>query len=175
MNKQAGFTLIELLVVVAIIGMLASIVLANISDAQATARDTKRLSDMRSLEQALIQFFVDNGRFPNQNNDGVSNGGTLIGTGQPIDDALLPYINPIPRDPLHDAGEGLRPTTGALYFYSYDPAHWIDLEPCGFGASAGGGAILGFNNAETNTERSIDTCRGGDMNLHRADFNRHLQ
>jgi len=175
MNKRSGFTLIELLVVIAIIGMLASVVLANISNAQAKARDTKRLSDMRSIEQALIQFFVDNGRYPDQANDGIPITGSLIGTGQPIDNLLLPYINPIPRDPLHDAGEGRVPVAGALHYYSYDPIHNMDLRPCGLGGRGVDGPVLGFNNAETNTNRSVDTCNGTNMNLDDADYNRHLQ
>lgn len=47
MLKTKGFTLIELLVVVAIVGLLATIALYNISELRSKARDTDRLADIR--------------------------------------------------------------------------------------------------------------------------------
>jgi prepilin-type N-terminal cleavage/methylation domain-containing protein len=62
--KSKGFTLIELLVVVAIIGVLATIVLASLSDARARARDAKRLADIRTIQTALEVYHLDNGSYP---------------------------------------------------------------------------------------------------------------
>ena len=56
-NKN-GFTLIELLVVIAIIGLLASVVLASLNSARAKARDTSRLSELKSIQTAL-EFYYD--------------------------------------------------------------------------------------------------------------------
>ncbi len=65
-NKyNRGFTLIELLVVVAIIGILSSVVLASLNSARSKARDAKRLSDMRQIQNALEMYYHDNGFFPN--------------------------------------------------------------------------------------------------------------
>lgn len=61
---KAGFTLIELLVVIAIIGILASIVLVSLNGARQSARDTKRISDMRSATLALELYFAKNGKYP---------------------------------------------------------------------------------------------------------------
>ena len=63
---QRGFTLIGLLLVIAIIGLLASIVLASLSSAQAKARDARRLEDMNSLQKALTIYNSDNGVYPVQ-------------------------------------------------------------------------------------------------------------
>ncbi|HYG83583.1 MAG TPA: prepilin-type N-terminal cleavage/methylation domain-containing protein [Verrucomicrobiae bacterium] len=63
-KKQAGFTLIEVLVVVIVIGILATIGVANYSGAQARARDTEREADARSLAQALELHVASNNAYP---------------------------------------------------------------------------------------------------------------
>lgn len=59
-----GFTLIELLVVIAIIGLLATIVAAPVSTARKKAKDTKKVAEIKAIQQALEQFANDNGRYP---------------------------------------------------------------------------------------------------------------
>ncbi len=56
-----GFTLIELLVVIAIIGILSSVVLANLSSARAKGNDAKRLTDIHAVVQALELYANDHG------------------------------------------------------------------------------------------------------------------
>lgn len=65
MNK--GFTLIELLVAIAIIGILASLTLANFTGSQARARDTQRKNDLKIVRDALEQYKIDRGYYPYQN------------------------------------------------------------------------------------------------------------
>ncbi len=62
--KKTGFTLIEILVVIAIMGVLLSIVMENIGSAQARSRDHKRISDIKSLQLALEQYYDGNNIFP---------------------------------------------------------------------------------------------------------------
>ena len=185
MKKQTGFSLVELMVVISIIGMLASAALANFGDSRAAARDAKRIQDMNSLAVAFQLFFMDHGRYPGYTEDGVSNGAEFIGVGDDIDDALRPYINPVPRDPSHD---------GVLYFYSYDPQHrisdktitdplvrcdetpWDDATYTQSTHPERYGAVYAFNRLEKpNSMVSQDTCVGGNLNQNNADFNRALR
>ena len=175
--KTSGFTLIELMVVIAIIGVLASTVLANLSSAQASARDAIRLQDMKAIHTALERFYNDHNMYPDPANAGVPTTGQIIGVGNEIDDALRPYLDPVPIDPRHDAGTGEAPVAGAVYFYSYDPHHWKSLDNCDGAVPADAvftyGAF-GFNRAEIPGDYPKDTCHGGNMNLNNADYNKVL-
>jgi len=64
--KSKGFTLIELLVVVAIIGILATVVLASLGSARTSAEDAKRLAIVKELQNALEMYYLDNGRYPEE-------------------------------------------------------------------------------------------------------------
>lgn len=59
-----GFTLIELLIVVAIIGILASAVVVNLSIARARARDARRKADLKSVQTALEVYLAEHNEYP---------------------------------------------------------------------------------------------------------------
>lgn len=59
---KRGFTLIELLVVVAIIGILATVLIVNVSAAQNKARASKVRSDLTAISKAGELLFLDTGQ-----------------------------------------------------------------------------------------------------------------
>ena len=151
-SNEQGFTLIELLVVIAIISLLSSVVLASLSGARASARDTRRQQDMQQLEQALQQYKTRFGEYPAA--DGGSGRCELSSNSmkaelQPlIDEGVL---SSIPCDPQIDGNDGSqyhyfspgsnawwgtnneycgkKPTNDLGYFLLYSPENTVDEVP----------------------------------------------
>jgi type II secretion system protein G len=95
MRKTAlGFTLIELLVVISIIGILATLIAANLNSARSRARDAERKSDLASIQTALRLYYNDNGRYPASNYFDSLWGQQWKGGGSTV------YMNTLPKDPL---------------------------------------------------------------------------
>ena len=61
--RRAGFTILELLIVVAIIGVLATIAIANYQNASNRARQKRSMADMRSIAIAWESRATDEGRY----------------------------------------------------------------------------------------------------------------
>lgn len=105
---KKGFTIVELLVVVAIIGLMASTVLAILSGVQKDARDKKRIEDLTQLEKALELYYTDHQYYPKESagaNGDVSTNVTFL-------TMIQPYLKGTPRDPV-----GLADPT---FYYYYD-------------------------------------------------------
>jgi prepilin-type N-terminal cleavage/methylation domain-containing protein len=59
MAIKKAFSLIELLVVVALIGILTAIATASYSTMQKKARDSRRVADMKAVQNAFEQYYAD--------------------------------------------------------------------------------------------------------------------
>lgn len=88
MPRSYGFTLVELLVTVSIISILAAIGMTIYSSVLKQGRDSKRQSDLRSIQSALEQYYADQFNYPVNINDQ-----TKIYFGSKV------YLNNIPTDP----------------------------------------------------------------------------
>lgn len=109
---KKGFTLVELLVVVAIIGLIAGIAVVSVNSTRAKARDTKRLSDVKLIQNALAARFSDLGIYPSTPVNGSKLGSKLPGanSAQVLTSAVAGwevavsagttvYLSAVPRDP----------------------------------------------------------------------------
>lgn len=117
-----GFTLLEIMVVVVIIGLLASVVMLNILPNVDKAKVTKTKEDIQSLELALKEFYLDNSKFPT-NEQGL----TALVT-QPTDPTIKNwktggYIEHVSKDPW-----------GNDYQYIFPGTHGKPYDLCSLGA-----------------------------------------
>lgn len=63
LQKVRGFTIVELIVAAAIIGIIASIVTANLNETRSRARDVNRTEAVRNYSAALEQWKANNGSY----------------------------------------------------------------------------------------------------------------
>lgn len=62
--KQRGFTLIELLVVISILGVLAGLIVNNLNDSRARARDARKKQNLNQMKTALRLYYNDYQAYP---------------------------------------------------------------------------------------------------------------
>lgn len=130
MRKLArGFTLIELLVVISIIGILTTLVAANLNSARSRARDAQRKSDLRNIATSLRLYFNDWSVYPASDASGNINGcGTGVGTptttctwGSPwTNGTIATYMPTLAKDPV----------TGQSYYYNRVSDDTYTLSAC---------------------------------------------
>lgn len=86
-NTNTAFTLIELLVVIALIGILSSVVLAALSGARESARETAAQSDLNSIHTAVQMMLNDIGAGPGGCNGATE--GNIAGNLDSVDAGLV--------------------------------------------------------------------------------------
>ncbi|HBP00580.1 MAG: hypothetical protein UU48_C0004G0013 [Candidatus Uhrbacteria bacterium GW2011_GWF2_41_16] len=62
--SRKGFTLIEFLVVFFVIGLVGTLAVVAVDAARSKQRDAARLSNVRQIQSAVEDFFVENNRYP---------------------------------------------------------------------------------------------------------------
>jgi prepilin-type N-terminal cleavage/methylation domain-containing protein len=63
-KRNQGFTIVELLIVIVVIGILALLVITTYSGIQQKARNSKRQTDVKSLQTQIEAYFSENGHYP---------------------------------------------------------------------------------------------------------------
>lgn len=63
-KNKSGFTIVELLIVIVIIGILAAITIVAYNGIQQRARYASYVSDIQSINKAIMLYQVDNSAYP---------------------------------------------------------------------------------------------------------------
>ena len=94
--KKSGFTIVEMLIVISIIGVLAAIILANITGPKNAARNARRAEEIRSIQQALTLYHSNHGAYP-----GVAGTPENIVAGSSLADLVTEgFMQSLAQDPL---------------------------------------------------------------------------
>jgi type IV pilus assembly protein PilA len=108
-NGQKGFTLIELLIVVAILGILAAVIIPNVTTFMATGKLNALRTEAENIKTAALAYYADYSDWP----DTSAN--------------LLPAGNPGSESYLSGAG-----TLNATYTWTGDNISSVSGAPAGF-------------------------------------------
>ncbi|MBI4407589.1 MAG: prepilin-type N-terminal cleavage/methylation domain-containing protein [Candidatus Kerfeldbacteria bacterium] len=117
-KAKKGFTLIELLIVIAIIGLLATLAIVSLTTAQRKARDTKRIADVKQLQNAVELYYSEVAQYPLT--DTVTAFGATTADVDTVNSwpdfgtAISSYITNVPVDPTN--------TTTSVYTYGANAA-----------------------------------------------------
>lgn len=71
--RMRGFTIVELLIVIVVIAILASIAIVAYNGVQDRAQNTRRQSDIRSVQRLVEAYQVENGAYPQTTNNPKAN------------------------------------------------------------------------------------------------------
>src|SRR5665213_584457 len=101
-KRNQGFTIVKLLIVIVVIGILALLVITTYSGIQAKARNSKRQTDIQSIQTQLEAFFSQNGYYPSLGNmQGTAAGGWTDTNMKSLDkNALVDPSNPTQSNQL---------------------------------------------------------------------------
>jgi general secretion pathway protein G len=113
-QDRAGFTLVELLLVVAILGILATIVVVNVSGRRESAMIQATRTSISAIGGALDLYEIDTGRYPDALDALMKNDGSPNWMG--------PYIK----------GAGLQPDAwGTPFSYKRQPEGGYEIRSAG--------------------------------------------
>ena len=125
MKRQSnkGFTLVEILIVVIILGILASIVVAQFTNVRGSTSDTALKDDLRWLRSAVQLYQIEHGRLPTLASfDGQMTQFTdMNGTVGAQKDATYKFGSYVYQMPILPVGAqiGKRGVTGPAYTAGY--------------------------------------------------------
>ena len=156
-NTKTGFTIVELLIVIVVIGILAAITIVAFNGVQARAKDSTRSNDLTAIQKALELYKTDNGTYPNATaNPGTSGWEVSTDVAGTFIEALKPYMNTVPTDPVNTSAT-------AYWYYFYAPTHAVAVST-NCNASRGGFYVLrAVYDDENNkpTPGTVDTTANG--------------
>jgi len=93
-KNEDGFSLIELMVVIVIMGLLTTVVIVNVMPSQDRAMVEKSRADIRSVEQAVEMYRMDNLHYPT-----MEKGLDILTDAAGSAYRTEAYIKSLPKDP----------------------------------------------------------------------------
>ena len=84
-----GFSLIELLVVITVASLMIAISTVSYTTAQRSARDSRRIRDMREVQTAFEQYYAVNQAYPNETEGNID---TAFNASRPVDPKSGSYL-----------------------------------------------------------------------------------
>jgi prepilin-type N-terminal cleavage/methylation domain-containing protein len=163
LQSKGGFTLIELLVVISIIGLLSSVIILAVSRSRASARDARRIADIKAIKTAIELYIQQNGSAPIPATYGRSNVSPGFWDGwwdlssNTSSGSFLSFLSTsgvmakVPVDPLNtpNSFNGQPNNTGYRYFYYVvNGAYGYNGGTCDPGGNV---YMLGIANLETDS------------------------
>lgn len=133
-----GFTIVELLIVIVVIGILTSITVVAYSGIQGRARDSQRLSDLKTIMKALEIYKINNGVYPNSVMNPLAGNWEVSTNGTTATNFISALVSPngvsrIPVDPINRGDPAnLNPgfeVNEYEYFYSIYPPGNAGCDP----------------------------------------------
>ncbi|KKK58964.1 hypothetical protein LCGC14_3039130, partial [marine sediment metagenome] len=95
--KRKAFTLIEILIVVILLGILAALVVPQLTESTVDARINARASDIHTLQAMVQLYWVKTGSFP-----------------QNLGELVPDYVELLPNDPVTRNPYAYNSNTGAV-------------------------------------------------------------
>jgi general secretion pathway protein G len=133
LRGREGFTLIEIMVVIVILGLLAALVVPKLVGRTEEAKKTQSRVQIKSIEQALELFKLDNGFFPTTE-QGLEALIRLPDAGRvPKNYRKGGYLDRLPKDPWGNAYVYVSPGSHGDYDIS---SYGADGAPGGEGEDA---------------------------------------
>ncbi len=120
---KKGFTLIELIIVIGVIGIVAVFTVISVSNARMKSRDSRRVTYVKQINEALELYYLHNGIYP-----------TAITPGQSFVFGSTTYLNIVPSNPMPRIDGACATDTN----FSYTPKpgnHDFELKFCLGGAT----------------------------------------
>jgi prepilin-type N-terminal cleavage/methylation domain-containing protein len=102
-RPKAAFTLVELVVVISILALLSGVLVPRVSDHMRASRDSQRLADVKILRNAIEQYYMDKGRYPQARANSKYGGWDVSQDGDFIRDLRnFGYLDSDVFDPIND-------------------------------------------------------------------------
>lgn len=132
---RRGFTIVELLIVIVVIAILAAVTAVAYTNMQGRARDSQRLTDMKTIMKALEVYKTHNGIYPDEVGTTNASGWEVTHNGTSATNFLSALVsaNGVSKIPVDPANFGtnsgvagsLNPSRSAgnfMYYYHRYPA-----------------------------------------------------